>query len=189
MKVAIGRFWADLSNLFPSNRDIKIFTGPWKGACGRFGKNFENLFPFSEICTPAFAKKREQISEFSLKTPKMPSRKEKNGENSGYEREQILKKMRKAPTAVAGIRRAGLRLLTQAQTIAAFAAYKNKKNRALASKLAGHGSFSAPTRKTSLRSVSSCHGSRRDTDSKKKGMALSKLSHAFLFVVVVAARC
>ena len=86
-------------------------------------------------------------------------------------------------------RRAGLRLLAQAQTIAAFAAYKNKKNRALASKLAGHGSFSAPTRKTSLRSVSSCHGSRRDTDSKKKGMALSKLSHAFLFVVVVSARC
>ena len=42
---------------------------------------------------------------------------------------------------------------------------------------------------TSLRSVSSCHGSRRDTDNKKKGMALSKLSHAFLFVVVVAARC
>ena len=46
--------------------------------------------------------------------------------------------MRQSPCS---IRRAGLRLLTQAQTIAAFAAYKNKKNRALASKLAGHGSF------------------------------------------------
>ena len=165
---------------------------------------------------PCFCEKREQISNLCLKTPTMPSWREKYGWHRGSGGEQIFQNMRKTPTGSyrcvrrAGprradsetslrsvsschgsrrVRRAGLRPLTRAQTIAAFAAYKNKKNRALASKLAGHGSFSAPTRKTSLRSVSSCHGSRRDTYNKKKGMALSKLSHAFLFVVVVAARC
>ena len=165
---------------------------------------------------PCFCEKREQISNLCLKTPTMPSWREKYGWHRGSGGEQIFQNMRKTPTGSyrcvrrAGprradsetslrsvsschgsrrVRRAGLRPLTRAQTIAAFAAYKNRKTVPLQVNLRDTVLLPAPTRKPSLRSVSSCHGSRRDTDNKKKGMALSKLSHAFLFVVVVAARC
>ena len=78
-RVRVGRFWAYFEILFPSNYGFMTFTGPRKGARGRFRRVFPNLFPFCFLRTPAGRVKREQNFINALKTLKWQEKRQENG--------------------------------------------------------------------------------------------------------------
>ena len=160
------------------------------------------LFPFL-VYSCHFLRKKGTVSNL-CRTPTMPSWEGKYGwPGPGG----LFQNMRKTPRevrvfarrsspappapssrqAVAGSPHRS-RPLTRAQTVRHSPHIKIKRTVPLQVNLRDTVLSPAPTRKPSSLGFLVSNG-RRDTYSKKKGMALSKLSHAFLFVVVVAARC
>ena len=96
-RVRVGRFWAYFEILFPSNYGFMTFTGPRKGARGRFRTRIIKFVPFFTL--PAGVRKGQKGTNFykCLKNAQIAEKEAGKRLFSCLRRVQIFKKPLKTP--------------------------------------------------------------------------------------------